>query len=179
MTNGVGLVASAAVAALCAGLIGAQPVAADPPPGFPDISGLPTVDASQYLIYPSTQFTTPSGLICTAAGRNPYFGVSCSGAAVGSTSAALDMSRHARHNDSPATISTSSVHTNPAGIHALPTNHIITLRPNICYDGQQSPCAGATLGCAVVDSATTACIIDEEVVGTHGFVLSPERNWAF
>ncbi|EUA44799.1 hypothetical protein I543_3644 [Mycobacteroides abscessus 21] len=34
------------------------------------------------------------------------------------------------------------------------------------------------LTCATPAAKTTACLVDD-LHGTHGFVLSPERNWAF
>lgn len=154
---------------VCAVLLGTvptntYPAAAQPPPGFPDFSGLPAVDADQYPSYTGHSFTTPDGLVCFGRGRFPYYSVGCAGTTVGSDRAILDMSTYARTDNLPATIYASPVAESATGVRPLPINHTIQMTADVV--------------CAVLEPGTTACVLDSSSQ-THGFVLSPERNWAF
>lgn len=164
MPKGVRRLLIACAAMLCLMPTSPSPAVAQPPPGFPDLSGLPAVDADQYRSYTGYSFITPDGLVCFGRGRYPYYSVGCAGTTVGSNRAILDMSTYARRDDLPATIYASPVAESPTGVRQLPTNHTIQMTADVV--------------CAVVEPATTACVLDSSSQ-THGFVMSPERNWAF
>ncbi|MGH3724999.1 MAG: hypothetical protein ACRDUS_12865 [Mycobacterium sp.] len=145
----------------------------EPPPVFPDLGALPTVDEHQYFSSKVYRFATPDGVMCESAGYNPYFQWTCVGPA-GAGSAQLDLSSYARRDGTPATVGTSQGGTDPAMYPVLPIKHQIRITAPVIYaDGRK-----VTLVCGTPAPKTMACFVDD-AVGTHGFVLSPERNWAF
>ncbi|QCH24920.1 hypothetical protein [Mycobacteroides salmoniphilum] len=161
------------VAALYLTPLGACRASAEPPPDFPDLSALPTVDSRQYFSVKVYRFVTPDGVVCESAGWNPYFQWTCAGPK-GSGSAQLDLGAYARTNGVPATVGESQGTTEMSGIPVLPSQHQVRIAaPVHKNDGSQT-----TLVCATPAPKTTACVVDD-VRGRHGFVLSPERNWAF
>ncbi len=161
------------VAALCLTPLGACTASAEPPPDFPDVSRLPTVDSRQYFSVKVYRFATPDGVVCESAGWNPYFQWTCVGPK-GSGSAQLDLGSYARNNGVPATVGESQGTTEMSGIPVLPGHHQVRIAAPVHNNhGSQT-----TLICATPAPKTTACLVDD-VRGTHGFVLSPERNWAF
>ncbi|TDZ75306.1 hypothetical protein [Mycobacteroides salmoniphilum] len=171
--RGVRALLVACVATLCLTPLGACHASAEPPPDFPDVSGLPTVDSRQYFSVKVYRLVTPDGVVCESAGWNPYFQWSCAGPK-GGGSAQLDLGTYARNSGAPATVAESQGTTDLSGIPLLPSHHQVRITaPVHNNDGSQT-----TLVCATPALKTTACLVDD-VRGTHGFVLSPERNWAF
>lgn len=162
----------------CAALLCLMPAsscsaAAEPQPDFPDLSVLPPVDEHQYFSSKVYRFATPDGVLCESAGYNPYFQWTCVGPA-GTGSAQLDLSSYARRNGAPATIGTSQGGIDPSIYPVLPIKHQVRIPPPVIYDDGRK----VTLVCGTPALKTTACLVDD-AVGRHGFVLSPERNWAF
>ncbi|OHT89117.1 hypothetical protein [Mycobacteroides saopaulense] len=156
-----------------AALLSASPAAAQPPSGFPDLSGLPIVDAHQFFSVKVYRFATPDGVACESAGYNPYFQWTCVGPK-GAGAAQLDLGAYARNNGSPATVGESQGTADLANIPVLTGNHQVQIPvPVHNDDGSQT-----VLTCATPGPKTTACLVDD-ARGAHGFVLSPERNWAF
>ncbi|KRQ28106.1 MULTISPECIES: hypothetical protein [Mycobacteroides] len=173
MKSSVRLGVCASVALLCATTVSAGSAAADPPSGFPDISGLPAVESRQYFSVKVYRFATPDGVLCESAGWNPYFQWTCIGPK-GSGSAQLDLGSYARNNGTPATVGESQGNPDLSRVPVLPGNHQVRIAAPVHNDdGSQT-----TLTCATPAPKTTACLVDD-LRGTHGFVLSPERNWAF
>lgn len=161
------------VAALCLTPLGACTASAEPPPDFPDLSQLPTVDSRQYFSVKVYRFATPDGVVCESAGWNPYFQWTCVGPK-GSGSAQLDLGTYARNNGAPATVGESQRNPDRSRVPVLPDHHQVRIAaPVHNSDGSQT-----TLICATPAPKTIACLVDD-ARGTHGFVLSPERNWAF
>ncbi|MGL5442346.1 MAG: hypothetical protein ACRDDJ_07750 [[Mycobacterium] stephanolepidis] len=173
MKSSVALSVCASVALLCATTVSAGSAAAEPPSGFPDISGLPTVESRQYFSVKVYRFATPDCVLCESAGWNPYFQWTCIGPK-GSGSAQLDLGSYARNNGTPATAGESQGNPDLSRVPVLPGNRQVRIAAPVHNDdGSQT-----TLTCATPAPKTTACLVDD-LRGTHGFVLSPERNWAF
>jgi hypothetical protein len=158
-------------------VVNSSPASAQPPPGFPDLSGFTPVDGRPYEVAERTggtqKFSTEDGIRCSI---NGYTSISCSTPfpLPGTTSGTTDnICTSVGPNNVPL------AENDPHPYHFTQSTITCTSDPpekklpngsKINYDAQ-----GKTYFTCAADTNLVACIDDHQ----HGFVLQPTRSWTF